>query len=101
MDKLGFTFTAGVFVAIVLSLSSLGMPLISSPNSVDTINPDSSICDNIGGFDAVGDVLSCVSEKLGILDYLNITSQNEFIRTLFIPIGLTLAVMIILILRGN
>jgi hypothetical protein len=101
MDKISFTFASGVFVTFLIALSSLGMPFVSSPASPDDVSTDTNVCDNIGGFDAVGDVLECVSSQLSILDYLNVNSENRFITLALIPMGLTTGIMIILIVRGN
>jgi hypothetical protein len=101
MDKMSFTFGAGVFVTLLIALGTLGMPFVSSPASVDEVNSETDICSNIGGFNAVGDVLGCVSDRLGILDYLSVSSENQFISFVLVPITLTTGLMVILIIRGS
>jgi len=101
MDKPEFAFYASSFVTVLIVLSGLGMPLISSNVTPDEINPNTDVCSNIGGFDAVGDILGCVSDRLTVLDYLFLSSENSKIAQIFIPITLTTGLIILLIIRGN
>lgn len=100
MSKTAFIFQASIFATTLIMLASLGMPLVSTNVSPDNVATDTSVCDNIGGFDAVGDVLSCIADKLGILDYLDIKSPNKFISIMFTPLAVAVSAVVVFVIRG-
>lgn len=99
MDREGFIFYTSAFVTVLAIMVSAGMPLIETPQA--TQNLDTNTCDNIGGFDVVGDILGCIDQKLGIFNYFDVRAQNNTLNKIFIPIALTTLAIIIFVIRGN
>lgn len=89
------------YLAVVSSLSASGVLLgdYSQPE-----NPlQESVCDNIGGWDAVGDVVNCVSQELGkYLSLIDIrTRLGQLNLAILTPLGLGTGWLGLKLIRGN
>jgi len=89
-----------VFVMVLVFLISLGAPDIVSEEFADEVKPPQ--CD-IGGVDALIDVVVCVAKNLGI--FFKLMSISTTIRVvgmvLFTPFLIALAYIIISLIRGG
>lgn len=97
-----FILFLGIFVAFIALIGTLGFDTGGAAAPEKTNPLETSACNNIGGFDAVGDVLGCVSDTLGgYASLANIETSNQYVNILLAPLSLALGWLIVKRIRGG
>jgi hypothetical protein len=99
-----FILAVGIFVGFLSVVSSFAdTAVVQGENSEPPETIGTSACQNIGGFDAVGDILGCVTGEIDkYTRFTNIATPNPTINRIIItPIGLAVGWITLNLIRGN